>query len=168
MSKIGVKLKIDVTQIEKARLYKGNDGIYLHATAFIDTEEADQWGNNGGIAQDISREEKDEGVKRPKIGNAQIFWRDTDKAKTAAAINSAELSPGLEETSPPIIAPPFNAEQIQLMVDANPVLQAFQDHVEKADTGAKVDDIQRSIQLMDFDLDELKVANYWLSRKAAL
>jgi hypothetical protein len=41
--KLGVKLKIDVTNIEKARLFAGKKGTYLDATVFIDVDNKDQY-----------------------------------------------------------------------------------------------------------------------------
>jgi len=76
MSKIGVSLKIDVSKIEKARLFKGSKGTYLDATAFIDLDELDQYGNSGMITQDVTKAEKDAGTKGAILGNAKVFWRD--------------------------------------------------------------------------------------------
>ena len=77
MSKIGVSLKIDVSKIEKARLFKGQKGVYLDATVFIDTAELDQYGNSGMITQDVKKEEKDQGVKGAILGNCKVFWNDS-------------------------------------------------------------------------------------------
>jgi hypothetical protein len=74
--KVGVKLKINVSEIEKARLFKGKKGVYLDATVFIDIDQKDQYENNGMITQDVSKEEKDAGTKGPILGNCQVFWSD--------------------------------------------------------------------------------------------
>lgn len=76
MSKIGVQLKIDVTKIDKALLFKGTKGSYLDATMFIDIDTADQYGNHGMVTQDVSKESRDAGEKGPILGNVKIFWRD--------------------------------------------------------------------------------------------
>ena len=78
--KVGVKLKINVSVIEKARLFAGKKGKYLDATVFIDVDNKDQYENNGMITQDVSKEEKDSGVKGPILGNVQVFWRDDNNA----------------------------------------------------------------------------------------
>ena len=65
MSKVGISLKIDVTKIEKERLYEGKKGKYLDATTFVDLDELDQYDNSGMITQDVSKEDKDAGVKGP-------------------------------------------------------------------------------------------------------
>mgnify|MGYP003658762762 CR=1 FL=1 len=58
MSKIALSLKINVSQIDKARLFAGQKGKYLDATIFVDLSELDQYGNSGMITQDVSKEEK--------------------------------------------------------------------------------------------------------------
>jgi hypothetical protein len=80
MSKIGVSLKIDVTNIDKARLFSGQKGMYLDATVFIDIDQLDQYGNSGMITQDVSKEEKLQNVKGNILGNCKVFWNDTGQA----------------------------------------------------------------------------------------
>jgi len=80
MSKIGVTLKINVLEIEKARLFKGAKGTYLDATVFIDTAELDQYGNSGMITQDVSKEERAQGVKGRILGNCKVFWSENGQA----------------------------------------------------------------------------------------
>ena len=76
MAKIGVSLKINVSQIDKARLFKGKKGAYLDATVFIDIDQLDQYDNSGMITQDVSKEEKQQGVKGNILGNCKVFWKD--------------------------------------------------------------------------------------------
>lgn len=80
MSKIGVALRLDVSKIDKARLFRGKKGTYLDATAFIDLDQLDQYGNSGMITQDVSKEEKDQGVKGAILGNSKVFWSDAGQA----------------------------------------------------------------------------------------
>lgn len=83
MARIGVALKIDVTKIEKARLFEGAKGKYLDATAFIDLDELDQYGHSGMITQDVTKEEKEAGTKGPILGNSKVFWREEGGAPQA-------------------------------------------------------------------------------------
>lgn len=94
MSKIGVQVKIDVSKIDKALLYKGSKGTYLDATVFIDIDNPDQYNNNGMITQDVSKEAKDAGEKGPILGNVKIFWRDDSKPAGKAAPKPAPKSKG--------------------------------------------------------------------------
>jgi hypothetical protein len=84
MSKIGVSLKINVSMIEKARLFAGQKGKYLDATVFIDLADLDQYGNSGMITQDVSKDEKTQGVKGPILGNCKVFWSDSGQAPQQA------------------------------------------------------------------------------------
>lgn len=84
--KVGINLKIDVTKIDKARLYKGKKGTYLDAQVFVDVDEADQYGNNGMITQAVSKDERAAGEKGAILGNCKVFWRDQaqEQAQQAA------------------------------------------------------------------------------------
>jgi len=102
--KIGVKLKIDVKQIEKARLFQGKKGVYLDATVFIDIDNKDQYENNGMITQDVSKEEKDSGIKGPILGNVQVFWRDDSNQPQQAnnqAMNRQQAPQQRQQQAPP-------------------------------------------------------------------
>ncbi len=67
-----ISLKIDVTKIDKERLFKGKKGTYLDAVLLYD-EQDDQYGNNGMIIQSVSKEEREKGVKGNILGNAKSF-----------------------------------------------------------------------------------------------
>lgn len=96
--KIGVSLKIDVSKIDKARLYKGAKGTYLDCTAFIEINDEDQYGNSGMITQNVSKEERDQGVKGNILGNSKVFFRDLsaspDQQQAPAQQQQAPASTG--------------------------------------------------------------------------
>jgi hypothetical protein len=74
MSKIGVSLKIDVTKIDKSKLFKGAKGTYCDLTAWIDIDTKDKYDNNGMIVQSVSEEEKKQGIKGAILGNSKVFY----------------------------------------------------------------------------------------------
>ena len=84
MAKVGVSIKLDVTKIDKARLFQGQKGTYLDATVFIDIDELDQYGNSGMITQDVSKEEKQNGVKGNILGNVKLFWKEQGQQQYGA------------------------------------------------------------------------------------
>ena len=92
MSKVGIRLKINVDMIDKARLFRGNKGTYLDATAFVDLDQLDQYGNSGMITQDVAKTEKDAGVKGAILGNARVFWRDSGSETGNSRPTSGEQS----------------------------------------------------------------------------
>lgn len=79
-----LKLKIDVTKIDKARLFTGSKGTYLDATVLLKDED-DQYGNSGMIVQDVTKEERQANppVRGAILGNAQ--WMGTDRPGGAPA-----------------------------------------------------------------------------------
>ena len=76
MAKLGISIKIDVTKIDKARLFKGSKGTYLDLTTFIDTDNPGQYGDHGFISQSTSKEERDQNVQTPILGNCKVFFSD--------------------------------------------------------------------------------------------
>ena len=84
MSKVGVELRIDVTKIDKARIFTGKKGKYLTMTAFIDLDTQDQYGNNGMITH-AKLEGED---KAPILGNSKVFWRDDQPPQQKAQAQS--------------------------------------------------------------------------------
>lgn len=74
--KYGLNIGINVKEIDKARLKPSGDKMFLNATVFFDTEQKDQYGNSGMITQDVSKEEKENGVKGNILGNIKVFWSD--------------------------------------------------------------------------------------------
>lgn len=73
MAKVGVRLSINVSEIQKQHMFKGKQGAYLDATVFIDLDQQDQYGNNGMITQSWKDAPKGQ---TPILGNAKVFWND--------------------------------------------------------------------------------------------
>ena len=65
-----IALKIDVSKIDKSRLFKGEKGTYLDAVLFYDSEQ-DRYENNGMIVQSVSKEERQAGTRGAILGNAK-------------------------------------------------------------------------------------------------
>jgi hypothetical protein len=68
-----IAIKIDVSKIDKARLFEGKNGAkYLDAVVFVNPEQG-QYGDNGMITQSVSKEERDSGVKGNILGNVKVL-----------------------------------------------------------------------------------------------
>jgi hypothetical protein len=65
-----IKIKLDVTKIDKSRLYKGAKGTYLDLVIY-ENESPDTYGNDYSVKQDCTKEDRDAGVKMPYIGNGK-------------------------------------------------------------------------------------------------
>lgn len=76
-----IQLKIDVTKIDKNRLFKSDKtgAIYLDATLMLKDQD-DQYGNRGMILESVSKEERTQGVRGNILGNAKVFEQQGEKS----------------------------------------------------------------------------------------
>ena len=94
-----ISIKIDVTKIDKAALYKGEKGTYLTLVVWPNRDGDDDYGNYAGVKQDLGKDRRDE--KAPFIGNAKIIKRKNtpqssppknyEKLPTAAEMSDDEI-----------------------------------------------------------------------------
>lgn len=94
MSKIGLSLKLNVSLIEKARLFKGAKGMYLDCTTFVDLDNLDQYDNSGMITQDVTKEENDSGTRGPILGNCKVFWKGEGKQQSQSTPHQSAQQQG--------------------------------------------------------------------------
>ena len=88
--KVGISLKIDVSKIDKTKLYKGAKGTYLDLTAFVDLDGKDQYGKNGMVTQSVSKEDKAAGVRGEILGNSVVFWSDSGQQQAPSQSSQPE------------------------------------------------------------------------------
>lgn len=65
-----IVIKINCSKIEKNRLFKGEKGTYLDAVL---VHKPSQYGDDYFIAQSVSKDEREAGVKGAIIGTAKIL-----------------------------------------------------------------------------------------------
>jgi len=94
--KLGISIKLDVTKIDKSRIFEGQKGKYIDLTTFIDLDNLDQYGNNGFISQSVSKEERAAQVTTPILGNCKVFFNDSGQAQQAhqGGFNQAQQQKG--------------------------------------------------------------------------
>ena len=95
--KVGLNVRINVSRIDKSKLYKGEKGVYLNMTTFVDLDQEDEYGNNGFIAMEQSKEQRDAGEQSVILGNVKKFWSD---GATASASQSDMSLEELDEDIP--------------------------------------------------------------------
>lgn len=61
--------KIDVTKLDKTHFFKGQKGIYADIVLMPNRDGVDQYGNDGMVAQGISKEAREAGKKGAILGN---------------------------------------------------------------------------------------------------
>ena len=96
--KIGVSVSLDLKKLDLTRCpvvtkKDGTEARYLNMTTFIDTDQQDQYENNGFIAQSQSKEEREAGEERPPIlGNVKVFYTDGAAPQPTAASTAAPIT----------------------------------------------------------------------------
>jgi len=99
MSKIGINISIDVSKIDKSRLFKGKKGTYMDLTTFIDPDKPDQYEQHGFISQSTSKEEREQGVQTPILGNCKVFF--TEGGSSAGSPQPAQSMADLDSDDIP-------------------------------------------------------------------
>ena len=100
MSKVGITMSINVSKIDKSKLFAGKQGKYLDAQVFVDIAGADEYGNSGMITQAVSKEEREQGVKGAILGNVKVFWREpSQQAPQANGNQYQQATPVVDDFS---------------------------------------------------------------------
>ena len=81
-----IKLKIHTWKIDKGALYEGKNGKYLNCVLFENRDGQSEYGDDGFIVQDITKEQREAGERGPIIGN----WRHLDTRKPSNRNNAPE------------------------------------------------------------------------------
>lgn len=80
-----ITAKLDVTKIDKARLFAGKNGAkYLDVVLISKRDGPDQYGNDFMVVQEVSRAERDRGVKGAILGNGKILDRGGERQSPAS------------------------------------------------------------------------------------
>jgi len=77
--KLGLNISINLSKIDMNRVFNGKKGQYLDLSTFIDLDNLDQYDNNGFISQSTKKEERDNGVQTPILGNVKVFYNDSQQ-----------------------------------------------------------------------------------------
>lgn len=79
-----IKVKIDVKKIDKSKLFVGDKGTYLDITLLENRDGIDQYGNSFMVVQDVSKADREAGIKGAILGNGKIFQpRDSAQPKSS-------------------------------------------------------------------------------------
>jgi len=94
-----VALKIDVMKITREKLFTGKNGAkYLDCVVFIDNEKG-QYGDNGMIVEDVSKEDKANGVKGAILGNCRIIRGEVAGQSHGPGIAN-QMRPPMQQATP--------------------------------------------------------------------
>jgi len=68
-----IKANINLNNIPKDKIYKGKKGSYL-TIAITVNDEPDQFGNQGPVIVDQTKEEREAKVEKTYLGNVKVVW----------------------------------------------------------------------------------------------
>lgn len=71
MARPFMRLKLNLSKIDKTSLFKGEKGTYGDFTIMLN-DSVDQYGNHGFITQDIGKERRAKGERGPILGNGKM------------------------------------------------------------------------------------------------
>lgn len=93
-----ITARIDVTKIDKSRLYKGQKGTYLDI-CLIETPDS-RYGDSHMVVQAVSKEEREQGVKGNILGNAKTWGprREEERYRSAEPATVAASAPATNQT----------------------------------------------------------------------
>ena len=69
-----IRVKIDVTKIDKTAIHDGKKGKYIDLTLMENRDGRDDYGNDGFVIHDLGKERRLAGEKGPILGN----WKQLD------------------------------------------------------------------------------------------
>jgi hypothetical protein len=82
-----IKTSIDLNKIPKDKIYVGKKGKYLPITITLNNE-PDQFGNQGPVVVEQTKEERDAKAEKTYLGNVKIVWTDGNNVDTAPRDNN--------------------------------------------------------------------------------
>ena len=68
-----IKASIDLNKIPKDKIYVGKKGKYLPITITLNNE-LDQFGNQGPVVVEQTKEERDAKAPKTYLGNVKVVW----------------------------------------------------------------------------------------------
>ena len=77
-----IATSIDLTKIPKDKIYEGKKGKYLPITITIN-DEVDQFGNQGPVIVQQSKEEREAKSEKVYLGNAKVVLTNGDNVDVA-------------------------------------------------------------------------------------
>ena len=95
-----IKANINLNNIPKDKIYHGKKGKYLPITITIN-DELGNYGDNGPIIVEQSKEERDAKTDKVYLGNVKVVW--TNGTNVATAPREGEPA---QAAAPPQQAPP--------------------------------------------------------------
>ena len=87
-----IKASINLNVIPKEKIFVGKKGKYLPITITLN-DELDQFGNQGPIVVEQTKEERDAKAPKTYLGNVKVVWTNGDNVDVAPRDNQSAPAP---------------------------------------------------------------------------
>ena len=87
-----IKASIDLNKIPKEKIFVGKKGKYLPITITLN-DELDQFGNQGPVVVEQTKEERDAKAAKTYLGNCKVVWTNGDNVDVAPRDNQSAPAP---------------------------------------------------------------------------
>ena len=94
-----IATSIDLTKIPKDKIVEGKKGKYLPITITLN-DELDQFGNNGPVVVQQTKEERDAKTEKVYLGNVKVVWTNGDNVAVAPKDQSVAQAAPAAATQP--------------------------------------------------------------------
>ena len=90
-----IKASINLSSVPKDKIIVGKKGKYLPVTITIN-DDLDQFGNQGPICVDQTKEEREAKSPKTYLGNVKVVWTNGDNVAAAPREGAGEQQPQRE------------------------------------------------------------------------
>ena len=88
-----IKASINLTNVPKDKIIQGRKGKYLPITITLN-DDVDQFGNQGPVVVDQTKEERDAKAAKTYLGNVKVVWTNGQNVEPAPRdVNAAPAQP---------------------------------------------------------------------------
>ena len=87
-----IKTSINLNMIPKDKIIQGKKGKYLPITITVN-DEPDQFGNQGPVVVDQTKEERDAKAPKTYLGNVRVVWTNGDNVAAAPRSDAPQSQP---------------------------------------------------------------------------
>ena len=102
-----IATSIDLTKIPKDKIIEGKKGKYLPITITLN-DELDQFGNNGPVCVQQTKEERDAKTAKTYLGNVKVVWTNGDNVAVAPRQDQpVQAAPAAAPAGQPVDDLPF-------------------------------------------------------------
>ena len=93
-----IKTSINLNEIPKEKIFVGKKGKYLPITITLNNE-PDQFGNQGPIVVEQTKDERDAKVAKTYLGNVKVVWTDGNNVDKAPYDSNQPTAPASAPTA---------------------------------------------------------------------